>query len=108
MSPRAEFWVIIIALAAGTYAMRVVPILAYGRISMPGWLERFLRHVPAAALTALIVPGVLYVHRETSYELAPARILAAAVALLVAWRWRNMFATLVFGMAALWVFQALL
>ena len=52
MSPRAQFWVLIVALAAGTWAMRSLPIMTHGHIPHPPWLERVLKHVPVAALTA--------------------------------------------------------
>jgi len=39
------------------------------------------------------------------YHLAPARILAAVIALLVALRTKNVLATLVVGMSVLWLGQ---
>lgn len=108
MTPTAQFWMLIVLLAAGTWAMRSLPIMLHGRVPHPPWLTRLLRHVPVAALTALVVPAALYVHVGDEYSLAPARSLAAVVALLVALRTRNTLATLAAGMIALWVLTALL
>jgi branched-subunit amino acid transport protein len=105
MSPVAQFWLLIVVLALGTWAMRSLPIMLHGHVPHPVWLERLLRHVPVAALTALVVPGVLYLHEGNTYSFSPSRLLAGSVALFVALRTRNVFATLVTGMLVLWVTQ---
>ena len=105
MSPVVQFWVLIVVLALGTWAMRSLPIMLHGRVPHPPWLERLLRHVPVAALTALVVPAALYTHVGDVYSLAPARIIAAVVALVVALRTKNVLATLAVGMLALWLAQ---
>jgi branched-subunit amino acid transport protein len=108
MSTQAQFWVIIVGLAVGTFLLRSIPLWAYGRREMPRWLERLLRHVPAAALTALIVPSALYSRADGVYTLAPERTIAAVVALLVALKFRNIIAVIAAGMITLWVVQALM
>lgn len=108
MSPVAQFWLLIGVLAVGTWAMRSAPIVLHGHVPHPPWLERLLRHVPVAALTALVVPGSLYLKVEGAYHAAPARTIAAVVAMLVALKTRNVLATLLVGMAVLWLAQALL
>lgn len=108
MSATAQFWTLILVLAAGTWAMRSLPIMLHGHVPHPRWLERLLRHVPVAALTALVVPGALYLKHEGEYGFAPARTVAAVVAMLVALRTRSVLATLVVGMLALWGAQAVL
>ncbi|MBA4370986.1 MAG: branched-chain amino acid ABC transporter permease [Coriobacteriaceae bacterium] len=105
MSPRASFWLIILVLAAGTWAMRSIPIMLHGHVPNPPWLERLLKHVPVAALTALVVPGALYLKTDGILAFAPARAVAATVALFVALRTKNVLATLFVGMAVLWLGQ---
>lgn len=105
MSAQAQFWVLIVTLALGTWAMRSLPIMLHGHVPHPPWLERLLKHVPVAALTALVVPGALYLKQNGAYSFAPARTIAALVAMLVALRSKNVLATLVAGMATLWIAQ---
>jgi branched-subunit amino acid transport protein len=105
---RASFWLVIGIVGLGTVLMRTVPIMAHGRVRTPPVLERLLKHVPAAALTALIVPAALYLKTNGSYEVSPDRVIAAVVAALVAYKTKNVIATLVVGMAALWAVQAVL
>jgi branched-subunit amino acid transport protein len=105
VSAQAQFWVLIIALAIGTWLMRSLPIMLHGHVPHPPWLERLLKHVPVAALTALVVPGALYLKHDGVYSFAPARTIAAVVAMLVALRTKNVLATLVAGMGCLWLAQ---
>lgn len=108
MTARATFWVMIVILAVGTWAMRSLPIMLHGHVRLPAWADRLLRHVPVAALTALVVPGSLYLKHDGVYGFAPARLAAAIAAMLVALKTRNVAATLAAGMVVLWVAQALL
>lgn len=108
MSETAQFWVLIVLLALGTWAMRSLPIMLHGHVPHPPWLTRLLRHVPVAALTALVVPSALYLHQGSTYSFAPSRSVAAVVALLVALRTKNTLATLAAGMVTLWVLTAVL
>ena len=105
MSREMQFWVLIAGLAAGTWAMRSLPIMFHGKLPHPPWLERLLRHVPVAAITALVVPASLYTHAGDVYSFAPARTIAAALALAVALRTKNVLLTLAVGMVALWLAQ---
>jgi branched-subunit amino acid transport protein len=105
VSVQAQFWVLIVTLALGTWLMRSLPIMLHGHVPHQPWLERFLKHVPVAALTAMVIPSSLYVHAGSTYSLAPARIIAATLAMIVALRTKNVLATLAVGMAVLWVAQ---
>lgn len=105
MTTAARFWLLIVVLALGTWSMRSWPIILHGRVPHPEWLERLLKHVPVAALTALVVPGALYSHAGDAYAFAPARTIAAICALLAAWRTRNVLVTLAVGMGVLWAAQ---
>lgn len=105
MSPVLQFWVLIVVLAIGTWAMRSLPIMLHGHVPHPPWLTRILRYVPVAAMTALVVPASLFAKHDGVYVAAPERTVAAVVALLVALRSKNVLATLVAGMVALWLTQ---
>jgi len=103
-----SYWLVLIIVGAGTVLMRSLPIVLHGRGSMPKLIGRLLRHVPAAALTALVVPSVLYSTSTGSHAFDPARCGAGVLALFVALRTRNVVATLAAGMGGLWILAALL
>lgn len=100
-----SFWLVIVLCTLGTLAMRLVPMLAHGRVRTPAALERLLAHVPAAALAALAIPGSLWLKSEGVYHVSPERIAAMAVAGVVAWRTRSIVWTIAAGMVALWGIQ---
>lgn len=108
MTAQAQFWLVIVVLAVGTWAMRSVPIILHGHVPHPPWLTRLLRHVPVAALSALVIPSVLYLHKSSGYTFSPSRSVAAVIALVVALRTRSTLATLGAGMAALWILDAVI
>lgn len=95
-------------LAAGlvTFLIRLSFIALLGRFETPPLLQRALRLVPPAVLTAIIFPEVLV--RAGAVDLSPRnlRLWAALVAVAVALRWRNVLLTIAAGMATLWVLQA--
>jgi branched-subunit amino acid transport protein len=105
MTPVVQFWLLIALLALGTWLMRSLPIMLHGHVPNPPWAERLLRYVPVAALTALVVPGVIYNHVGSAYVLSLIRAVAGVAALLVALRWKNTIVTLAVGMGVLWVLQ---
>jgi branched-subunit amino acid transport protein len=58
-------------------------------------------------LPALIVPEVLFHGNPANLPFDAARLVAALVATLVAWRTKNMLATIAAGMAALFLLKLL-
>ncbi len=75
---------------------------------MPPLLARALRHVPAAMLTAIVVPAIVFAAPGVlSLDAGNVKLVAALVAGVVAWRWRNTLLTIAVGMAALWLLHGL-
>lgn len=98
-------WLTIITAGLLTYATRLSFILLFGRIEMPAWLNQALRYVPPAVLTAIVFPELLL--QDGSLYLSPGndRLVAGAIAILVAWRTKNVLLTILAGMLALWILQ---
>ena len=99
--------VVILIIGIGTYLERLSFIGIIGDREIPEWAVLPLRYVAPAVFAALVAPAVLL--DDGRLALAPAtnpEALATVVALLVAWRTRSVAATLVTGMVALWLLQA--
>lgn len=106
MSATMTFWVVVVAVGALNYLSRLSFIALFARLQMPSLVARALRYVPAAMLTAIVAPAVaLRGAGDVDPMLADAKAAAALVAALVAWRTRSTTATIVAGMAALWLAQ---
>lgn len=100
-------WLTIIAAGLLTYATRLSSIILYGRFEMPNQVERALRFVPVAVLTAIFFPELTYIQEELMLSFRNPRLLAGLLAIFVAWRTRNVMYTIVIGMLTLWILQFL-
>jgi branched-subunit amino acid transport protein len=100
-------WLTIVGAGAVTFALRLSFIALLGRVEIPPFLGRALRFVPAAVLTAVVVPLLFYEDGALEVTLGNERLLAGLVAALIAWRTRSVLLILGGGMAALWTLQAI-
>jgi branched-subunit amino acid transport protein len=98
-------WVTMILAGLLTYGIRLSFIMLRGRIAVPGWFQRALRFVPAAVLSAIIVPGLFDRAGTMDFSARNPQLWAGILAIAVAWRTRNAFLTIAAGMAALLVLQ---
>ena len=98
-------WVMIVIVGLGTYALRLSFIVLSGRLKLPLAAERALRFVPVAALSAIILPELVFAGDTLDLSLSNARLVAGLCAALVAWFSRNLFLTIVVGMGVLWGLQ---
>lgn len=95
---------VILGMLLVTYGIRLSFLVFGHRLAFPAWLERALRYVPAAVLSALIVPMALAPQGVIDWSAAnpylPGTIAAALTALL----WRHTLLAIVSGFAvfALW------
>lgn len=99
-------WATILVAGIGTFAMRASFIAAADRlVHIPPWAHRLLRQIPPAALASIVLPAL--VRPEGELDLTHPRFLAGIVAALVAWRTKNVMATLVVGMGLVVILQNL-
>ena len=100
-------WLIILGVAAGTYLIRLSFIQAWQWIGVPDELARALRFVPPAVFAALILPALLAPGGPVDLSPGNLRLVAGALAAVVAWYSRSVLLTLAVGMGALWTLKAL-
>lgn len=106
MDATLKLWSVIVAVGLLNFVSRLSFIALFARRHMPAWLASTLKYVPAAMLTALIVPMILTPGAAAPVTLhANPRVLAAIVAGGVAWLTGSTLKTLLVGMAALWLLQ---
>lgn len=94
---------VFLGMAVVTYFTRYAMIASL-RGEMPAVLRRWLRYVPPAILAALITPAALAPAGHVQLGLPAAAVLAGT---LVAWRTRNVLATIVGGMIVYMALRAL-
>lgn len=98
-------WLTIIGIGLITFAYRFSLIFFMERIQLPAWVERALRFVPVAALTAIIMPELIVRQGTLDFTWYNPRLMAGIVAILVAWRTQSVLLTLVLGMGCLYGLQ---
>ncbi|MHB8495028.1 MAG: AzlD domain-containing protein [Casimicrobiaceae bacterium] len=107
MDATLKLWAVIAIVGTLNYLSRLSFIAIFSRRHIPVLLARAFRYVPAAMLTALVLPMVVEAPGGGAAAGATApRIVAALVAGWVGFRTHNTLKTLAAGMLALWLLQA--
>jgi branched-subunit amino acid transport protein len=106
MDRTQTIWLVTLLVGALNFATRVSFIAWFARNDMPPLMVRALRHVPAAMLTAIVVPAVVFIAPGTLALAADnVKLVAALVAGLVAWWRKNTVETIAVGMTVLWLMR---
>jgi branched-subunit amino acid transport protein len=98
----ATLWAVIIGIGLGTYGLRWSFLGALGNRPLPAWAQRLLRYTAVGVLPAIGAPLVAW-PAATHGQTDPARLCAAAVAVLAGLLTRNALAAILSGMAALYL-----
>jgi len=101
----STIWLAMIGLGILTFLTRFSFIALLERWQTPLIVQRALRFVPVAVLTALIVPDLVLHNGIPNFHPDNPRLLAGLVAILVAWKTKNVILTIVAGMAIFWLLQ---
>ena len=103
-----NLWTVMIAAGLITYAMRLSFIFLFNHFDVPAQIERALRYVPPAVMSAIFFPALVMPEGELWISFGNPRLLAGVFAILIAWRTRNAVLTIIVGMLALWILKAVL
>lgn len=101
-----NLWLVFAAGGLLTFAMRFSFIYAFGKVKVPAPLHRALRFVPPAVLSAIVFPEVLMTDGRLDAGVGNHRMLAAALAVGVAFKTKKVLPTIVAGLAALLLLNA--
>lgn len=108
MIDMSTYWPIVLILGVGTFFIRYSFILIMDKLPLPDGVHRLLRFIPASVMSALVIPSVLLHKNGVTSFAGWERVVAASIAVLVAWKTRNILATIGSGMLALWGLQAIM
>ena len=98
---------LIIGMMLMTFLVRYPLLAVLGRVRLPERILRGLRFVPVALLSAIIAPELLIRDRAPALTLANAYLIGGLVALLVAWRWGDLLATILAGMGSFMLWRVI-
>jgi len=98
--------ILIAGMTAVTFLVRYAFFALGERLTFPPVVQRALRYVPVAVLTAIVVPMVLLpdgAHWQLSWR--NAWLVGAAATGLIAWRWNHLLGSIGGGMAVFFLYR---
>jgi branched-subunit amino acid transport protein len=93
-----EIFLTIIGMGLVTYGPRLLPTLALASRSLPPLVVAWLRYVPVAVLAAMLLPSILLPEESIDLRFSNLFLWAAIPTLLVGWKTRSLFGSVVVGM----------
>jgi branched-subunit amino acid transport protein len=99
---RPEMILLFAGMAAVTFLPRFLPMAFVSRITIPNRVKTFLEYVPVAVLSALVFPAI-FAPGGGGVVFDAKLLVSAGIVLIFAWRVKNLFGSVVLGMAAYWI-----
>lgn len=99
----ADYLYILIGMGIVTYVPRWLPLVFLSRLQLPGWFEEWLDLIPAAILSALILPILITTGEPRHLDLMRPELFVALPTLLFAVKTRSLAGTVVVGMFLFWL-----
>jgi branched-subunit amino acid transport protein len=100
---KGEIIAIIIGMGIVTYVPRWLPLFFLSRRRLPAWLVLWLDFIPAAILSALILPAILTTGSPRQLEWNRLDLWVAIPTLIFALRTRSLAGTVIIGMGLYWL-----
>jgi branched-subunit amino acid transport protein len=100
-----SIWLVIILTGVITYAIRLSFIVLFEHREVPPSLQRWLKYVPPAVFAAIVFPEIFVQNGSIEISLYNPRLIAGLIAIIVAWRTKNVLLTILTGMAVLLIIQ---
>ncbi|MHB8135499.1 MAG: AzlD domain-containing protein [Anaerolineaceae bacterium] len=99
----------LIGMAVVTYLPRLLPAWFLRNRKLPAFVVAWLKYVPVAVLSALLLPSLLIQDKQINFVPGNLYLWAAIPAIWVAWRKKSLFGTVITGMLvvalARWLFH---
>jgi branched-subunit amino acid transport protein len=100
-----NIWLIMLIGGVITFLMRFSLIYLLGKFEIPDSIQRSLRFVPPAVLSAIIFPEIFIRSGKPDLSFGNTRLLAGLAAVIVARLTRNTLLTILAGMGTLLILQ---
>ncbi len=92
---------IILGMSIVTYIPRALPIIVLSKFKLPDWFLRWLKYIPIAILSALLFPQIMIFEDHVNISLDNKNLLAAIPSLLVAYKTKSLFITVLVGIISM-------
>lgn len=103
-----RYLLLFLGMALVTYLPRFLPLFVLSRVKIPRLFALWLGYVPVAVLAALVAPGLLLSEGKLFLSVNNSYLLASLPTFIAAVKTRNMFLTILMGMASILIIGALI
>lgn len=100
---KTDYLILVLGMGIVTYIPRWFPILFLSRRQLPGWLVEWLDFIPAAILSALVLPYLVTTGEPRQLELFQPQLLVAIPTFIFALKTRSLAGTVIVGMFLFWL-----
>jgi branched-subunit amino acid transport protein len=100
---KADYLLLVLGMGIVTYLPRWIPLILLSRRQLPEWLKQWLDFVPAAVLSALILPAVVTTGDPRHLDVFQPALLVSIPVFIFAWKTRSLAGTVIVGMALFWI-----
>lgn len=101
---KPEYILIVIGMGIVTYLPRWIPLLLLTNRKPPQWMIEWLKLIPVAILSALLVPELVTSGGPRQLDLMKPELLVAIPTIFIAFKTRSMGGTVLAGMVLFWIF----
>ena len=105
---RSEILLIIVGMGAVTYLPRWIPLAFLSRRPLPAWLVDWLDFIPAAVLSALILPAIMTTGEPRSIDLMNPALWVSLPTFFFALKTKSLAGTVLVGMGMYWLISLLI
>jgi len=98
-----DYFFIVLGMGIVTYVPRWIPLVALSRRQLPRWFVEWLDFIPAAILSALIVPLLVTAGEPRHLDFFRPELLVALPTFIMALKTRSLGGTVVVGMVLFWL-----
>ena len=99
----ADYLMLLVGMGLVTYLPRWIPLHYLSRRSLPDWFVQWLELIPAAILSALLLPVLVLGEGPRHIDLLRPELWVALPTFAFAWRTRSLGGTVVVGMLLFWL-----
>ena len=100
---KTDYLLLVLGMGIVTYLPRWVPLIFLSRRRLPEWFRQWLGFIPAAVLSALILPGLLTNGEPRHLTFFQPALLVSIPTLIFAWKSRSLAGTVIVGMLLYWI-----
>lgn len=103
MNGGVEYILIVLGMGAVTYLPRWIPLFTLSRRRLPPWALNWLDLIPAAVLSALVLPALVTTGEPRHLDLFRPELYVAVPTFLFALKTRSLGGSVLLGMGLYWL-----